>query len=155
MRSLGYTAGYTVAVLIICLSPAAWAASSKGVTVRSNSLQIQGKTGDILFEGEVEVRMAEVVLNCDLLTVHADAADPSKILSGEASGSVVMKRGNDTVEAQKAVFDLEAGNVELTGVPRLTREETTIEAEKIVYSIAEGTASFSGPVRALFKAPGD
>jgi lipopolysaccharide export system protein LptA len=155
LRNPGCRAICLVAVLAMCLAPAAWAASAKGVTVRSNSLKIQEKTGDIQFQGEVEVRMAEVVLNCDLLTVHADAADPSKILSGEASGNVTMTRGSDTVIAQKAVFDLEAGNVELTGVPRLTREETTIEAETIVYSIAEGTASFSGPVRALFKAPGD
>ena len=151
MRSPGYTA----AVLIMCLATSAWAASDKGVTVRSNSLQIQEKTGEIRFKGEVEVRMDEVVLGCDLLTVYTDDADPSQILSGEASGNVVMTRGQDRVEAQKAVFDLEAKSVQFTGVPRLTREETTIEAEKIVYSIEEGTASFSGPVRALFKTPGD
>jgi len=143
------------AILIMCLAPTAWAASARDVTVRSNSLQMQEKTGDVRFEGEVEVRMDEVVLNCDLLTVHADTTDPSNILSGVATGSVVMTRGSDTVNAQKAVFDLETGNVELTGAPRLTREETTIEAEKIVYSITKGTASFSGPVRALFKAPGN
>ena len=151
MRSPGYTA----AVLIMCLTTAAWAAPEKGVTVRSNSLQIQEKTGDIRFEGEVEVRMAEVVLTCDILTVHVDETDASKILSGETSGNVVMTRGNDRIEAREAVFDLEAGKVELTGTPRLTRGETTIEGEKIVYWIKDGTAFFSGPVKALFKAPGD
>jgi lipopolysaccharide export system protein LptA len=99
--------------------------------------------------------MAEVVLTCDILIVHADETDASKILSGETSGNVVMIRGNDRVEAREAVFDLETGKVELTGTPRLTRGETTIEGEKIVYLIEEGTASFFGPVRALFKAPGD
>jgi lipopolysaccharide export system protein LptA len=151
LKSLGCAA----AVLILCLAATVWAAPDNGVTVRSNGLQIQEKTGDIRFEGEVEVLMADIVMSCDLLTVHADDADASRILSGEASGNVVMTRGPDRVEAQFAVFDLETGIVELTGVPRLTREETTIEAEKIVYSITEGTASFSGPVKALFKAPGD
>jgi len=150
VRSLGFT----VAVLIVCLSTVAWAASDD-VTVRSNSLQIQEKTGDIRFEGEVEARMAEVVLKCDFLTVHTDEADTSRILSGEASGNVVMIRGTDRVEAQEAVFDLDAGNVELTGAPRLIREETTIEAEKIIYSIEDGTALFFGPVRAFFKGRGD
>lgn len=146
---------YAVVFLIMCLSSAAWAAPEDEVTIRSNTLQIQEKKGDIRFEGEVEVRMELIVLNCDLLTVHADEADPSKILSGKASGNVVMTRGSDRVEAREAVFDLEAGKVELTGVPRLTREETTIEAEKIIYSIEEGTASFQGPVRAIFKGPED
>ena len=151
MRSLVYAA----AVVITLLTTAAWAASDNGVTVNSDSLQIQEKTGDIRFEGKVEVRIADVVLSCDFLTVHADEADTSRVVSGKASGNVVLTRGTDRVEAQEAVFDLEAGDVQLTGVPRLTREETTIEAEKIIYSIAEGTVSFSGPVRALFKTLGD
>ncbi len=151
MRSLLCAA----AVMIICLGTAAWAASDKDVTVNSDSLQIQDKTGDIQFQGKVEVRMGDVVLSCDFLTVYADEAYTSTISSGEASGNVVMTREGDRVEAQEAVFDLVAGYVELTGLPRLIREETIIEAEKIVYSIEEGTASFSGPVRALFKAPGD
>ena len=144
---------YVVILLVICFASAAWAAPDKGVTIRSNSLQIQEKKGDIRFEGDVEVRMDMIVLSCDLLTVHADDADPSRIVSGMATGNVIMTRGSDRVEAREAMFDLEAGKVELTGVPRLTREETTIQAEKIVYSIEEGTASFQGPVRALFKAP--
>lgn len=147
--------GYPAAILIMCLTTAAWAAPGQSVIVRSNSLQIQEKTGDIRFEGKVEVRMAEVVLSCDLLTVHTDEADNSKILSGEAFGNVVMTRGADRVEAQAAVFDLEAGNLEFTGAPRLTREETRIEAEKIVYTVEEGIASFFGPVKALFKTTGD
>ena len=32
-------------------------------------------------------------------------------------------------ESQMAVFDLETGNLELTGLPRLTREETTIRTD--------------------------
>jgi len=151
MRSLFFTA----VALIMCAATAGLAASDNGVTVRSNSLQINEITGDIRFEGAVEVRMALAVLNCDLLVVHADSMDSSKILSGEAFGNVVMTRGTDRLEAQEAVFDLEAGNAQFTGAPRLTREETTIEAEKIVYSIEDGTASFVGSVRAIFKAPGD
>jgi len=141
--------------MIICLAGAAWAAPDKGVTVRSNSLQVQEKTGDIRFEGEVEVHLDDMIMSCDLLTVHADSTDSSKILSGEASGNVVVTKGLDRVEAQLGVFDLKGGSVVLTGTPRLTRDDTTIEAEKIVYSIEDGTASFSGPVRALFKVPGD
>jgi lipopolysaccharide export system protein LptA len=137
------------------LAASAWAATDTGVTINSNTLQIQEKEGDIRFEGEVEVHMDEIVMSCDLLTVHADNTDPSRILSGEAIGNVVMTKGSDTVRARKAVFDLEAGRVELTGNPRLTREETTIEAERIVYSIKEGEASFIGPVRAFFKSSAD
>ena len=143
------------AVLSMCLATAAWAAPDKDVTVHSDSLRIQERTGDIRFEGNVEVWMEGVVLSCDLLTVQTDSADSSKVMSGQAAGNVVLVRGTDRVESQEAVFDLEAGNIELTGAPRMIREETTIEAERIVYSVEKGLASFFGPVRALFKATGD
>jgi lipopolysaccharide export system protein LptA len=160
LRSLRYIAEYTVALLIVCLvitclAATVWAAPDKGVTVRSDSLQIQEKTGDIRFEGNVEVRMEGVVLSCDLLFVKTDSMDSSRIMSGQASGNVVMIRGADRVESQEAIFNLEAGDVELTGEPRLIREETIIEAERIVYSVEKGAATFFGPVRAIFKAPGD
>lgn len=141
--------------LIMCLAAVSWAAPEEKVSVRSNSLQLQEKQGDISFEGDVEVRMSQIVLNCDLLTVRSAAGDPSRILSGKASGNVVLTRGSDTVKASTAVFDLEKGQVILSGVPRFTREETTIEAQEIVYSIDDGTASFTGPVKAVFETAGD
>ena len=146
---------YMAAFIMVFFTVTAWAASDKSVTVNSTSLQFEEKTGDIRFEGDVEVRMAEFVLSCDLLVVQADEIDPSRILSGRASGNVVLTRGNDRVQAEEAVFDLKIGKVELTGGPQLIREESTIKAEKIVYSIEEGSASFEGPVRALFNAAGD
>jgi lipopolysaccharide transport protein LptA len=147
---------YAVLAGLIILAAAGRAdAAPRNVDVRSTSLQIQEKTGEIRFEGSVEVRMSGVVLTCDLLTVKADPADPSKIVSGRASGNVVLTREGDRVTADEAVFDLETETVELSGVPRLIREDTTIEAEGIVYSLAEGTTSFKGPVRALFRGGGD
>ena len=144
-----------IALLVMGLAAAGRTAEKESVTVRSDSLQIQEKTGNIRFQGGVEARMGDMMLSCDLLVVHTDEADPSRIISGEGSGNVVMIRGSDRVESQEAVFDLEAGNVELSGEPRLIREKTTIQADRIIYSIDKGTVSFHGPVRALFKAQED
>jgi len=140
-----------IGAVVLCLAAAGSAAADTDITIQSKTLEIQEKSGAISFEGGVEVLMGEITLTCDLLTVHAGSADPTAIVSGEATGNVVMKRGTETVQAQMAVFDLEAGNVELTGSPRLTREDTAIEAVRIIYSIEEGKASFVGPVRAIFK----
>lgn len=146
---------YAAMILSLCCATVSWSASDDGVTIRSNSLKMEEKTGDIRFEGDVEVHMNDAILRCEILTVHADEGDPSRILSGEASGKVTLIRGNDRVDAREADFDLEAGTVKLKGLPRLTREKTTIEAEEIVYSMEEGTASFLGPVKALFDVTGD
>ncbi len=154
MRRSGFTV-ILIVLLIAGLAAAGLTAAEEGVTVRSDSLQIQEKTGNIRFQGGVEVRMGEMMLSCDLLVVHTDEADPSRIMSGEGSGNIVMIRGSDRVESQEAAFDLEAGIVELSGGPRLIREKTTIQADRIIYSLDKGTVSFHGPVRALFKAQED
>ena len=151
MRPLWYAAITGTIILISAVG----AVAQNNVDVRSNSLEIQETTGEIRFEGEVEVHMDGFVMTCDLLTVKTDTRDPSKIISGRASGKVTLTKDGDRVTAREAVFNLEAGEVELTGVPKLIREDTTIEAEGIVYSLSEGKASFTGPVRALFKGSGD
>lgn len=142
-----------IAGLALCVALAAWVHADENVTIRSDSLEMKEDTGEIRFAGGVEVRLAEAFFTCDLLTVKTGENNPAGIRSGTASGSIVLVRGADRVEAQKATFDLGAGKVELTGAPRLVREDTVIEAEKIVYTLEKGTASFEGPVRALFKAP--
>jgi len=124
-----------------------------GVTVNSDSLQIQETTGSIRFEGHVRANLTDGVLNCDVLIVQVEGKDSSRIRSGEATGNVVLTRGGDRVEAQKAFFDLEAGKVKLTGVPRLIRKNSTIQAETIIYSMDQGAVSFSGSVKALFDRP--
>jgi lipopolysaccharide export system protein LptA len=143
-----------IGVFMMLTSPA-WAVQDDGIAISSDRLQIQEGTNTIRFEGSVEVVLPEGLLSCDLLIVRADVSNPSRIKSGEATGNVVLTRGSDRVEAQKALFDLEAGNVELTGSPRLIREETTIQAETIIYSMDQGTATFSGPVKAIFRKSGD
>lgn len=141
--------------MLMLLTSQAWAGPDDGVAISSDRLQIQERTNTIRFEGTVEVVLPDGQLSCDLLIVRADESNPSRIKSGEATGNVILTRGSDRVEAQKALFDLEGGNVELTGSPRLIREETTIQAETIIYSMDQGTASFSGPVKATFRKSGD
>lgn len=136
---------------VLFLPSTAPAAPKMNVTISSDGLQIQESTGDIRFEGNVEVELTDGVLRCDLLVVKTKGKDPSQIRSGEATGNVVLTRGSDRVEAQKAFFDLEAGKVKFSGLPRLIREKTTIQAETIIYSMDQGAVSFSGSVKALFE----
>jgi lipopolysaccharide transport protein LptA len=147
----------TALLLVFMLCSPGWAQPDRGDGIRifSDSLRIMDQTGMIHFEGNVKVQLTEAVLTCDRLTVRTSEQDPSKVLSGKASGSVVMERGQEKVEAGEALFDLEKDTVELTGSPSLLKGRTTIQAERIVYMLDEGTAAFHGPVKAVFLTEGE
>ena len=142
-------------LVFLFLATVAWNRPALGLTVKSDTLQIQEQTGEVRFEGRVQVLLTEATLTCDLLVVQTETGDSSRVRSGRATGSVVMVRGSDRIEAQEAFFDLITGSVELKGSPSLYREGTAIEAERIVYSLEKGSAQFFGPVRALFQGPGE
>jgi lipopolysaccharide transport protein LptA len=141
-------------LLILFLTAPAWAADA-GVEVSSDTLRIEERSGVVFFEGNVHVRLADATLTCDLLTVRTLLDDPSSVREGEASGNVVLERGDDRIEAGKAVFDLVGGKVEMTGSPRLTRADSIITARRVTYFLEDGTASFEGPVKAIFTSPED
>jgi lipopolysaccharide transport protein LptA len=141
------------ALILLILGSPGWAATEgqEGeVRIFSDSLRIMDKTGEVQFEGSVKVQLSGTTLTCDRLIVNTSAEDPSKVVSGTATGKVVMERGQERIEAGEARFDLRSSTVDLTGSPVLFKGSTTIHAERIVYLLEEGTATFDGPVRAVF-----
>ena len=142
----------SVMILLMAVSMvwAQTAETGKEVRILSDSLLIMDRSGVVQFEGQVRVQLKGAKLSCDHLVVRTSEEDPSIVLSGTATGHVVMEHGGDRVEAGEARFDLESSTVDLKGSPRLLRDRTTISAERIVYLISEGTATFHGPVKAVF-----
>jgi lipopolysaccharide export system protein LptA len=147
--------GFSLRLSLLLLHILAFNAHAAGeaVQINSDNLRIEERSGTVHFEGNVQVQLSEGVLSCDLLIVMTSKEDSSVVRKAEATGNVVLQRGQDRVQAGKAIFDLEKGNVELTGDPFLTRADSTITARSIAYSLDDGTASFEGPVKAVFSSP--
>ena len=142
----------SVMILLMAVSMvwAQTAETGKEVRILSDSLLIMDRSGVVHFERHDRDQINGANLNCHHLDVLTNEEDPSIVLSGTATGHVVMEHGGDRVEAGEARFDLESSTVDLKGSPRLLRDRTTISAERIVYLISEGTATFHGPVKAVF-----
>lgn len=147
--------GFAAAMFLLLTCVTAWAqpVDMEEVRIFSESLRIMDRSGIVEFEGPVRVEVRGVEVSCDHLVVNTSQNDPMIVLSGTATGNVVMVRGEERVEAGKARFDLEKETVELTGSPRLVKGQTIIGAERIIYLLREGTATFQGPVRAVFPGP--
>ncbi|UCG39170.1 MAG: hypothetical protein JSV00_02745 [bacterium] len=148
------TPSFTLLALLLALSTALAGPQAEQISILSETLIMQDRTGDVIFEGKVRVSLPDADVSCDRLTVRTSREDLSRVLSGTATGHVVLTREMDRVEADEAHFDLIENTVELTGSPRLSREGTSVEAERIIYRLEKGTATFFGPVRAVFVTPG-
>ncbi len=144
-------------MILLLAAAAAWAGpagTGSEIRVFSDSLRIKDQSGVVEFEGQVRVYLQGAEMGCDRLVVLTSENNPAVVLSGTASGHVVIERGEDRVEAGEARFDLEKETVDLTGSPRLQRGQTSISAERILYRLDDGTASFLGPVKAVFAGEG-
>ena len=147
-----------IGLITLMLGPTAWAdpiPDESEVRIFSDSLRLVDRTGVVQFEGNVQIEFTGMTMSCDQLTVRTSQEDPSKVLSGTATGHVAMNHSQDRIEAGEARFDLERSTVDLTDSPSLFRGQTTIHAERIVYLLDEGTATFYGPVRAVFVKAGE
>jgi lipopolysaccharide export system protein LptA len=140
----------SIALFLLIVAATAQAVEGEEVRIFSESLRIAEQSGTVEFEGKVRIEIRGAAVVCDHLIVRTSENDPSDVLSGTATGGVVVERGEDRVQADEAHLDLVADTVELTGSPSLSRGQTVISARKIVYRLDEGTATFLGPVMATF-----
>ncbi len=124
------------------------AASLKEINVRAQNLVIEEVTGEIRFEGEVNLEYEGAEMTCRTLILFTDEAGNGDVVRGEATGEVVVSRSGDRLEAGKALFDMRKGVIELEDSPHLERAGNSISAIRIIYEIDSGQARFEGPVRA-------
>lgn len=154
--------------LLIALSVLAAPASAQNVTfggmkadvsapveVASDNLTVNQTDGSALFEGNVVIGQGEMRLSADQVTVQYAEGGQSRIQSLTATGNVTLVSGPDAAEAQKAVYDVEGGNVVLTGDVLLSQGQNVLSGDKVTVDLATGAAQVNGRVRSVLQPGGN
>jgi lipopolysaccharide export system protein LptA len=118
------------------------------VEVTSQNLDVDQAAGTALFTGDVIVIQGPMRLNADQVLVFYSEAS-SQIERIEADGNVIMIAPPDMAEAQRAVYTLESGVVEMTEEAMLTRTGNVITGDLITIFLDAGTAQVEGNVRTI------
>lgn len=125
------------------------------VEVAADSLSVNQADGSAVFTGNVVIGQGEMRLSADSVTVVYGEGGQSRIRSLEASGNVTLVSGPDAAEAQAASYDVETGNVTLTGDVVLTQGQNVLTGDRMEVNLGSGTAQVQGRVRSVLQPGGN
>lgn len=121
------------------------------VEVTSEQLSVDQKTGKAVFTGKVVIVQGQMRLAADRVTVTYAQGDQRRISMLHAEGNVLMVSGEDAAEARAADYNVESGDVVLTGNVLLTQSGNVLAGEKVTVDLETGTANASGRVRSVLQ----
>ena len=157
-RRRGWSAGLRLLALgllaLAMLPPRIAEAQQDGLTAHDSTLPIE-VTADRLtveqdnriatFAGNVEAVQGELVLRADEVRVAyalgEEQATPGQVIRRiEAEGNVVITTPEETAKADRAVYDVVAGTMQLEGEVVLVRGKNVVEGARLDIDLAAGRA---------------
>ncbi len=121
------------------------------VEMAADNLTVNQSLGQAEFSGNVVIAQGEMRLAADRAKVEYADENRSRIARLEATGHVTLVNGKDAAEAASAIYEIESGNITLSGDVLLTQGANVMSGETIVVNLAEGTARASGRVRTVLQ----
>lgn len=128
---------------------------SAPVEVAADNLSVNQADGSAVFTGNVVIGQGEMRLSADTVTVIYAEGGQSRIKSLDAKGNVTLVSGPDAAEAQAATYDVESGNVTLTGDVVLTQGQNVLTGDRMLVNLESGTAQVEGRVRSVLQPGGN
>lgn len=129
--------------------------TSAQVEVAADSLSVNQSDGSAVFTGNVVIGQGDMRLSAETVTVEYAEGGQNRIRSLHATGSVTLVSGADVAEAREAVYDVESGNVTLTGDVVMTQGRNALTGDKMVVNLVSGTAQVDGRVRSVLQPEGN
>ncbi|MCW2309654.1 LptA/OstA family protein [Rhodobium gokarnense] len=126
--------------------------SNDPIQIEARELEVRDKERVAIFRGDVNVRQQNAVLKAQNLKVFytggagakGGAQDISKL---EAGGKVYVSSGDQVATGDKAVFDLKAEQLTVTGNVVLSKGPNVIQGEILEIDMKTGQAKFRSPSR--------
>ena len=122
------------------------------VEVNAAQLSVDQNDNSATFSGGVVVTQGEVRLTADTIrVVYAPAVEgqPGKVSQLEATGSVTLNSGEAVAQAEKAVYDINTGNVVMTGGISLLQGPTSVSGDMMTVNLTSGTGRIEGNVKTI------
>ncbi len=101
-----------------------------GLSVESARASWDLKGQNVVFEDEVVAVRGAFTLRCARLEASFDS--PEQLSRATASGDVSVTHGERVARGERAVLDVAAGQLELTGAPSLVEGGRSLRGERIV-----------------------
>ena len=121
--------------------------SGKEINITADSLEVDDSRNTATFRGNVKVVQGDVTLNTAILKVdYIESANGSsqEIDQMEASGSVVVSSGSNTLTGDRALFEMLRQFITVTGNVVISQGDNVLRGSKLVINLIENTTHLEG-----------
>jgi lipopolysaccharide export system protein LptA len=147
LRSLA--GGFALGAALVALGHAGAQAiaghnSDAPVNYAADRIELQDKQKRVILSGNVEITQADLRLSAGRTTVAYTDAGTLKIQRLDATGGVLVTRGNESARGEVAVYDFNRRIITLAGNVTLLRGSDNLRGGRLVIDLASGLSSVDG-----------
>lgn len=114
------------------------------VSFNADRLELQDKQNRVVLSGNVIINQGNLRLQAARTTVAYSDAGKLEIQRLDATGGVVVTRGNETARGNSAVYDFNRRVIVMSGGVALKRGGDTLNGGRLVIDLRTGLASVDG-----------
>ncbi len=118
--------------------------SNQPVQYDADSIDFFDRQNRVVLSGAVRIRQGDLSLSADRTTVSFNDNGPLTIQRVDASGNVVVNRGNERASGAAAVYDFQRKLIILSGGVSLRRGGDTLNGGRLVIDLNTGISSVDG-----------
>ncbi len=122
---------------------------STPVEVTADNLTVEQNSNSATFEGNARVVQGDIILAANKILVRYNA-EQSAIERVEATTNVVFTNGNEVAEAQRGVYVIGSGTVDLSGDVVLVQGVNAISGDTLALDLKSNSGKMSGNVKTVF-----
>lgn len=121
------------------------------IEVVSDRLEVDQNTGDALFTGNVVATQGEMVLTGERVRVFYSQGENRRITEVHAFDNVTLVTPTEAAEGQKAVYNVDTGDIVMTEDVLVTQGQSAIAGTRLVVDLETGLGQMEGRVRSVFQ----
>lgn len=114
------------------------------VDFSADHIEVQDRADRVVVSGNVQVTQAGMTLTAQRLTVAYHDSNGVEIDRLDASGGVVIVRGNERASGDVAIYDLNRRLITMVGRVSLTQGTNRLSGSRLVIDLASGRSTVDG-----------
>lgn len=118
--------------------------SSAPVDFAANSIEVQDRADRVVIAGNVRVTQAGMTLTAARMTVAYSRAGGTDVNRLDATGGVVVTKGDERASGNVAIYDLDRRLITMVGNVQLTQRGNRLSGGRMVIDLNSGRATVDG-----------
>lgn len=118
--------------------------SKAPVNYAADRIELQDKQNRVVLSGNVDITQAELQMRAARTTVAYTDAGNLEIQRIDATGGVIVTRGNERASGDAAVYDFNRKIITMVGNVALRRGTDTLNGGRLVIDLATGISNIDG-----------